>query len=242
MKNRWAAEVAIELAADGPEGTRATCRVDMLGNKHYAVLDEIAEAVGDDAFDDRGLDQAIERLGKASRLFGRKEVRHLRHLIRAGERVLALAQGTYGKKQGIVALTDQRLFFFEKSIGSESLEEFGLVSISSIEIGKKLTGERLIIHATGNRAEIDKVMHGQADEIARQFRALKERASQRAAPSSTPEPDVRVRFQRSVRRSGRFRGGGSSLLAHQTDLRRRSPQSVSEPRGAYNERCASPGA
>jgi hypothetical protein len=86
MKNRWATDVAIELAADGAEGTRAVCRVDMLGNKHYAVLDEIAEALGDDAFDDRGLDQVIERLGKASRLFGRKEVRHLRHLIRAGER------------------------------------------------------------------------------------------------------------------------------------------------------------
>jgi hypothetical protein len=111
-------------------------RVEMNGNKHYALLDELAEAVGDNAFDDRGVTQAVERLGKLSRLFGRKEVRHLRHLIHGNENVIALAQGTYNKKQGVIALTDQRLFFFEKSIGSESLEEFGLTSISSLEVGK----------------------------------------------------------------------------------------------------------
>ncbi len=103
--------------------------------------------MGDDAFDERGIQPAIERLGKASRVFGRKEVRHLRHLVHAGENVAALGQGRYNNKQGIVVLTDQRLFFFEKSIGSESLEEFGLPSISSIEVGKKLGGERLVINA-----------------------------------------------------------------------------------------------
>lgn len=81
------------------------------------MLDEIAGAVGDDAFNDGGIAEAIERLGKASRVFGRKEVRHLRHLIRAGENVVALGQGAYNGKQGIITLTDQRLFFFEKSIG-----------------------------------------------------------------------------------------------------------------------------
>jgi hypothetical protein len=204
LKNRWAGEVAIDLAPLGPDGTCATCRVDMAGNKHYAVLDEIAEAVGDDAFDDGGIDQAVERLGKMSRLFGRKEVRHLRHLIRAGESVVSLAQGTYEKKQGIVALTNQRLFFFEKSIGSESLEEFALTSISSIEIGKKLSGERLIIHASGNRAEINQVMHGQADEIARQFRAMKDRPSAASPVATSAEPDVLDQ----IRKLGELRDAG----------------------------------
>src|SRR4051794_1601263 len=71
-KNRWAADVSVDLSAMGA-GTRADCRVDMAGNKHYSILDELAEAVGDDAFDDRGIVQAVERLGKASRMFGRKE-------------------------------------------------------------------------------------------------------------------------------------------------------------------------
>lgn len=176
----------------------------MLGSKHYAVLNEIAEGVGDEAFDDRGLDEAVERLGKAGRLFGRKEVRHLGHLIRANERVFALAQGTYGGKQGVVVLTDERLFFVEKSIGRESLEEFGLASISSVEISKKLTGEKLTIHASGNRAEVKQVMHGQAEEITRQFRALKERAHASVPAPSTAEHGVleQIRTLGELRDSG----------------------------------------
>ena len=66
--------------------------------------------------------------------------------------------------------------------------EFALLSITSIEVGKKLAGERLVIHASGNRAEITQVMHGQADEVARQFRAVTQRPN--APATSTPEPDV----------------------------------------------------
>ena len=202
-RNRWAAELTVDLTPTGG-GTCATCRVDMAGNKHYAILDELAEAVGDDAFDDRGIEQAIARLDKGSRIFGRKEVRHLRHLIHAGESVVCLAQGLYEKKMGIVVLTDQRLFFFEKSLGSESLEEFGLASISSLEVGKKMTGERLVIHASGNNAEITRVMHGQADEIARQFRSLKQRASTPPAVSAASEPDVLDQ----IRQLGELRDAG----------------------------------
>jgi hypothetical protein len=204
MKNRWAADLSINLAPLGA-GTCATCQVDMLGNKHFEILDEIAEAVGEDAFDDRGIQQAIERLGKASRAFGRKEVRHLRHLIRASESVAALGQGAYNKKQGIIVLTDERLFFFEKSIGSESLEEFGLASVSSLEVGKKLGGERLVIHASGNKAEINQMKPGQGEEIAREFRAVKQRGATPAPIASTAEqPDVLDQ----VRKLGELRDAG----------------------------------
>jgi hypothetical protein len=204
LKNRWAADISIDVTPLGA-GSCATCSVDMVGTKHYALLDELAEAVGDDAFEDRGIEQAIERLGKASRLFGRKEVRHLRHLIHADERVVALAHGMYQKKNGIVTLTDQRLFFFEKSLGSETHEEFALSSISSIEVGKKLTGERLVIHASGNNAEIERTMHGQADEFARQFRALKMRATA-PAPTTSEAPEVDVLEQ--IRKLGELRDSG----------------------------------
>jgi hypothetical protein len=75
MKNRWAADLSVDVTPM-PPGSMALCKVDMLGNKHFAVLSEVAEAVGDDAFDDRGVSAAVVRLGKASRLFGRKEIRH----------------------------------------------------------------------------------------------------------------------------------------------------------------------
>jgi hypothetical protein len=174
-KNRWAAEISVDLAPLG-EGTLATVRVEMNGDKHYEVLHDIAEAVGDDAFEDRGDQEGIEESGKASGKSDRDEVGHLRHLVRAGENIVAFGQGTYEGKQGIVALTDHRLFFYRGSF-RESVEEFGLGSIRSLEVGKDTTGERLVIHASGDRAEITQMRPGQADELTRAFRALELRPS-----------------------------------------------------------------
>ena len=66
----------------------------MLGNKHFEILDEIAEAVGEDAFDDRGIQQAIRTTWQGEPSLRAQTVRHLRHLIRASESVAALGQGT----------------------------------------------------------------------------------------------------------------------------------------------------
>lgn len=195
LKNRWAAELAFDIEASNG-GSAVLGRVEMNGDKHFVLLDEIAESLGDDVFDDRGLHEAIERLGKASRLFGRKEVNHLHHHLRAAERVRALGQGTYAKKQGLVVLTTERLFFFEKSIGSETVEEFAINAVSSLEVAKKRTGERLVIHASGNRAEITNVMHGQADEIARAFRAVKAQPSTPVAPAAASPPDVLAQLEK----------------------------------------------
>ena len=120
------------------------------------------------------------------RVFGRKEVRHLHHLLRGTERVVILGQGQYENKQGLIVLTNERLFFFEKSLlGQETVEEFSLKSITSLETGKKMTGERLVVHVSGNRNEIKGMIHGQADEIVRQFRKLR---AEQEAPVATAAP------------------------------------------------------
>jgi len=109
MKNRWSADVSVVIARGDGGGSTARCRVEMPGGtKHFEVADDLAEAAGEDVFDDRGLPQAVERLGKAGRLFGRKEVRHLKNLLRFSERVAELGQGQYGGKQGLVVLTTNR--------------------------------------------------------------------------------------------------------------------------------------
>ena len=164
LKNHWGADVAIDLTPQR-SGSIAVCKVDMPGNKHFAVLADVAEALGDDAFDDRGAGPAVERLGKSSRLFGREEIRHLRNILNASESVLELGQGQYEGKQGLVVLTDERMFFFEKSLGSETVEEFPLTVISSLSVGKKVTGETLKIYASGNNAEIKWM--GPADRLTR---------------------------------------------------------------------------
>jgi hypothetical protein len=102
MKNRWSAEVSVLIAPGGSDGSHVRCRVEMPGGtKHFEVADDVAAGVGEDVFDDRGLPQAVERLGKAGRLFGRKEVGHLRNLLRFDERVAELGQGQYGGKPAL---------------------------------------------------------------------------------------------------------------------------------------------
>lgn len=200
LKNRWSATVEAILSRE-PSGTKVVWRVDMLGTKHYELLADIAEGVGDEMFDDRGLRGAIDRLHKASRIFGRKEVRHVRNLLYATERVLELGQGLYQGKQGLIVLTSERLFFLEKSLGSETLEEFSLPAIHSLTVSKKMGGEKLTVHASGNQSDIKQMMHGQADAIVRAFRTVKEtpRSTQPPAappPAAPPQADLLGQIER----------------------------------------------
>lgn len=173
LRNRWAAEVGVVLTPL-PDGCSATCRVDMAGSKHFEVLGELADTLGDEIFDDRGVADAMDRLGKSSRVFGRKELRHLRNLLGASERVADLGVGEYGGKQGLVVITNERLFFFEKSLGSETVEQFPIDAISSISVRKKRTGETLDVSVAGTKAEISGMMHGQGDAVSRAFRSIKQ--------------------------------------------------------------------
>jgi PH (Pleckstrin Homology) domain-containing protein/putative oligomerization/nucleic acid binding protein len=103
--------------------------------------------------------------------------------MRGTERVIIVGQGQYEKKQGLIVLTNERLFFFEKSLLGQTVEDFSLRAITSLETGK-MTGERLVVHVSGNRSEIKGMFRGQADEIVRQFRTLK--TDQEAPAIATP--------------------------------------------------------
>jgi hypothetical protein len=179
------------------------------GTKHYELLDEIAEHVPDDVFDDQGVTAAVERLGKVGRMFGRKEVRHLHNIIRSTEKVAELGQGQLDGKQGIVVLTTERLFFFERSMmGNESLQEFALPAIQALSLSKKLTGERLEVSYSGTKAEITKMQHGQADAIVRAFHAVKREALASSAPpqpvttSTAPDPAEQIQKLGQLRDQG----------------------------------------
>jgi hypothetical protein len=204
-KNRWAAEISATVSPLG-SGSMVLCRVDMAGNKHYALLSEVADAVGDDAFDDQGVVGAVERLGKWSRVFGRKEVRHLHNVLRVSETVLELGQGQYDSKQGLVVLTNERMFFFEKSLGSETIEEFPLAVINSLSINKKMTGETLKIFSSGNQSEIKSMMHGQGDALIRAYHTAKQ-APVSPKASGAPTSAAADPFAQ-IERLGELRGKG----------------------------------
>jgi hypothetical protein len=108
-------------------------------------------------------------------------------MLHGDEQVLQLGQGKYGDKMGIVILTNRRLFFFEKSWGAQTVEEFPIKAISSISVESKRGGEKLKIHASGNVSEISQMVHGHGDELSRQVRKLMEtRDAPAAAVSAAP--------------------------------------------------------
>jgi hypothetical protein len=185
-RNRWAADVLVTIEPVAPD-TAVYCQIDMFGNKHFAVASELAEAIGDDVFADRGITSAIERLGRLSRMFGRREVRHLHNLLRSSETVFAVGEGKHDNDIGLIVMTNERLFFFEKSFNHrEKVEEFAIPAITSMAVSKKRTGETLRVQVGLAAAEITNMMHGQGDDIRRAYQHVLDIGRTSAAPPTSP--------------------------------------------------------
>lgn len=177
LKDRWSANVTADIKPY-QSGSIVELRVEMpAGTKHYAVASDIAKAVGEDAFDDRGLKAAVDRLSRISKVGGWLELRNVRHYLTASETVQELGQGVWGNRQGLVILTDERLWFFDKALIGATVEEFPLTEITSISVSKKIGGEALAITVAGNVTTISRMMHGQGDALIRAYRQLKASAT-----------------------------------------------------------------
>ena len=200
MKNRWAATITGMLSPhDGRTDIEWT--IDGLGNKHYEHMVTIAEGMPEGSLDDHGIPEAVSKI--ALKVFGRKEIRHLANLLDRGEFLSAIGVGNLGGKMGIVALTDRRLLFLEKSIGSENLVEFSLASIGALSLGKKMGGETLTITHSGTTATITTLGHGQGDGIARKFRELKAQpAAERPAAAPAADPIAQIERLAELRDKG----------------------------------------
>lgn len=186
VKNRWSAKVTADVAPHKSGSIVALCVEMPVGTKHYAVASDVAKEVGDDAFDDRGLAAAADRLRGFSKISGRLELRNVRNYLTATETVQELGQGVWGGKQGLIVLTDERLFFFDKALIGATVEEFPLDAITSIVVKKKLTGEALAITVAGNVTDITGMAHGQGDALAQAFRRIKADSTTLAAGHMVP--------------------------------------------------------
>lgn len=62
LKNRWVSEITVNLQPSA-DATVAVITVDMVGTKHLSLVNELTEPVSG-RIDDRGLNEAKERLGK----------------------------------------------------------------------------------------------------------------------------------------------------------------------------------
>ena len=172
MKNRWAATITGTITATAT-GAEILWAVDGLGNKHYEHLVTIAKGLPKGSLCDHGIPEAVSKV--ALKTFGRKEIRHLANILDRGEKVHAIGVGVLSTKIGIVALTDRRLLFFEKSPITEDLVDFSLNSIGAMSLGKKIGGETLTITHSGTSAFITTLGPGQGDGIARKFHELKDK-------------------------------------------------------------------
>lgn len=171
LKNRWGATITGTLSL-GSKGTDVEWVIDGPGSKHYEHMVAIGEGMPAGSLDDHGIPEAVSKI--ALKVFGRKETRHLANVLDRGEFVHAIGIGNLGGKMGIVALTDRRLIFLEKSIGSEDVVEFALASIGAVSLGKRMGGETLTITHSGTSATITTLQHGQGDAIARKFREMQD--------------------------------------------------------------------
>ncbi|AOW92743.1 hypothetical protein BFN03_08680 [Rhodococcus sp. WMMA185] len=195
MKNRWAATVSAGVRPESDAATLVDWSVDMSGDKHHAILAEILQALPGIEVDDLGVTEALERLGKMGRFFGFQEASALTQYVHIDERVVELAQGIYDGKQGMLVLTTQRLFFFDKSVLGAQVEEFEFSAIGSLGHSKKMGGETINISISGRSAEIKQVAHGRAETFIQAFRRVKADASAASAPTQTviqaaPAPDL----------------------------------------------------
>jgi hypothetical protein len=91
-RNRHKSEVSFAVDPESAESTILSWSVDMLGDKHFEIVDEILVA-SRLAVDDLGVAAALDRLGKMGRLFGALEARSLSRYVRLNERVVELAEG-----------------------------------------------------------------------------------------------------------------------------------------------------
>jgi Bacterial PH domain/Short C-terminal domain len=99
----------------------------------------------------------INKIDKASKLLGRKEIKELPSILWEDESVEMLIQGIYGNNLGILVATNKRLIFVDKKIIGVKVEDFPYEKLTSIQYETGVLTGKLSIFASGNRANITNV-------------------------------------------------------------------------------------
>lgn len=129
------------------------------------------------------------------RLGAGREMKRLTNHLWQGESVHLMAAGRYGGGTGIVVLTTTRLLFVMDGMTRQTIEDFPLDKISSVQWSGGMVLGTMTVFASGNKADIDQMNKKDGKQIADAVRAWLANAARphRTAPSpraATPEPDV----------------------------------------------------
>ncbi|MDX2552596.1 PH domain-containing protein [Streptomyces scabiei] len=145
------------------------------------------------------IDAAAAKL--QSTLGAKREIQRLPEVLWEDETVEMLATGMYGKGNGLVAMTSQRLIFLKHGVMSQQVEDFPYGRISSVQWSGGMLSGTLIVFASGNKAEIKQMPKDTGKALADALRARLAAAPQGAAapsPAAVPvagAPDVASRLQ-----------------------------------------------
>lgn len=144
-------------------------------SRHYEHLLEIEETLPPGTMYYQGLVEAAANAG-----FSFTGTAHLRDLVSAlnrEETVRAAGQGHLGDRPADVLLTDNRLVVLDKDDpGTRPLLDAAYGSIASLTLGKKVSGETLLVALPAMSIEISRLGHGEGHGITTSFReSLRER-------------------------------------------------------------------
>src|SRR6266540_94662 len=105
-------------------------------------------------------------VSKMSHKMGSKrEIKKLPEHLWENEQVDMITGGMYGSGTGIVVLTDRRLFFLKDGVFSKTSEDFPLSKISSVQWSSGVLLGKIIVFASGNKAEISNVQKADGKAI-----------------------------------------------------------------------------
>lgn len=141
-----------------------------------------------------------------SRVGSGREIKKLETYLWEGERVALLASGQYGPGYGLVVLTDRRLMFIKDGLMSQTVEDFPLEKVSSVQWSAGIALGSLVVFTSGNKAEIKGMNKKDGQQIADAIRA------RLSAPHVPVAPTVHASgaddVYESLRKLGQLRDAG----------------------------------
>jgi len=90
------------------------------------------------------------------------DIKELAKILSTDEEVLHAASGMYQDRQGLIVATTKRVIFMHKGMFSLKLEDFSYDKITSVQYETGFLNAKIIVHASGNKAEIRNATNAQA--------------------------------------------------------------------------------
>lgn len=116
-------------------------------------------------------DIAAAKARMRSKVGGGREIKRLENHLHGGETVERMTTGQYGNGVGLLVLTDRRLLFVKDGLLAQASEDFPLAKVSSVQWAAGMAQGTITVYASGNTAEITRVVKDDGKDIVDLMRA-----------------------------------------------------------------------